>query len=324
MNPYTLSDIWKQQQIYNRKVMELQHKTSSEWFINYLLGVTSQLSELLKESHWRDSSITSVAEFGPNTAEELADITKYLLSLWQILGYSEEDMLSSVYQKGTMLEQLMYQETRPKLIDRNILILDLDGVVANFREGFMAWLSGTTWKDTLTLDNRDIGLHLDINNGWNYHNYHQAKIQFEQCGGYGLLPPIERIKKCVNALHRVGWYVIVYTARPYTVYKRIWGDTWRWLQEHEIEVDELHFGFDSRVIAASYLAEDNHVISIEDDPTLIKRYVGCNIPVLLCPQPYNQNIFLNSNYLRLIQDEHEHWDISNTVHNTIATGAFDA
>jgi hypothetical protein len=244
--------------------------------------------------------------------------------MWQEMGYTEQDMLDAMHSKHEILQQLMYQDTRPQLQERNILMLDLDGVIANFREGFMQWLNGTPWKDVLTLDERDIGLHMDINNGWNYHSYHQAKMEFERNGGYGTLPSITRIKKCVNALHRVGWYIIVYTARPYRTYKRIWSDTWLWLKTHDIEADELHFGYDERVIAASKYKEENHVVALEDDPTLIKRYVGCNIPVLLCPQPYNQNIFLDTNYIRLIQDEQEHWDISNAVHNTIETGAFNA
>jgi hypothetical protein len=320
----TLEQIWDKQQEYNLKVQDLQDRSSTEWLVNYILGTHSQLTELLNQTNWKTHRIRDMDPYGPNIAEELADITKYVFSMWQVMGYTETDMLNAMQRKGEVLEQLLYQETHPSPKDRNILMLDLDGVVADFRYGFMQWLSGTPWKSILTLDERDIGLHMDINNGWNYHSYYQAKMEFERDGGYGTLPSITRIKKCVNALHRVGWYIIVYTARPYRTYKRIWSDTWLWLKNHDIEADELHFGYDERVVAASKYKEENHVVALEDDPTLIKRYVGCNIPVLLCPQPYNQNIFLDTNYIRLIQDEQEHWDISNAVHNTIATGAFNA
>jgi len=320
----TLAQVWDEQQEYNDKVKQFQTRSSSEWLINYILGAHSELSELLDQTHWKTHRLETMWQFGPNISEELADLTKYVFSMWIEMGYTEQDMLDAMHSKHEILEQLMYQDTRPQLQERNILMLDLDGVVADFRKGFMLWLNNTKWRDVLTLDERDIGLHMDINNGWNYHSYHQAKMEFERDGGYGTLPSITRIKKCVNALHRVGWYIIVYTARPYRTYKRIWSDTWLWLKNHDIEVDELHFGYDERVVAASQYKEENHVVALEDDPTLIKRYVGCNIPVLLCPQPYNQNIFLNNNYLRLIQDEQEHWDISNAVHGTIETGAFNA
>jgi hypothetical protein len=320
----TLAQVWDEQQEYNGKVQQLQERSRTEWLINYILGTHSELGELLEQTNWKTHRLEKMGQLGPNAIEELADITKYVFSMWQQLGYSEQDMLNYMSIKHGILTQLMYQETHPPLQERNILMLDLDGVVADFRRGFMQWLSGTPWQDILTLDERDIGLHMDINNGWNYHSYHQAKIEFERDGGYATLPSIPRIKKCVNALHRVGWYIIVYTARPYRTYKRIWSDTWLWLKKHDIEADELHFGYDERVIAASSYSEENHVVALEDDPTLVKRYVGCNIPVLLCPQPYNQNIFLNSNYLRLINDEQEHWDISNAIHNTTETGSFHA
>lgn len=319
-----LREIWDQQQFYNAEIQRLQKKSDAEWLLNYVLGAHRELSELLDQTGWKSHRIADSKYFGPNIEEELADITKYVFSMWQQMGFSEQDMLRAIHGKGEILHQLLYQETRPPLEKRNILMLDLDGVVADFRQGFMTWVEHTHWQDILTVNESDSGLHMDINNGWNYRSYYQAKMEFERDGGYGTLPPVTHICKCANILHQIGWYIIVYTARPYTTFRRIWSDTWSWLKLHEVEVDELHFGYDDRVVAASHLSERNHVIALEDDPTLALRYTRCNIPVLLCPQPYNQHLFLNTEYLRVVDREEEYWELSKIIQNTSTRGKFYA
>jgi hypothetical protein len=316
---YDLQTIWEQQLAYNNLIKLQQERTSSEWMINYLLGITAQLSQLLEQTNWRKHPITDITEFGPNVSEELADLTKYVFSMWQVMGFTPLDMLDAMYQKGEILQQLMYQDVRPPLQNLNILMLDLDGVVADFRKGFISWLENTNWGKILTIKDEDIGLHLDLNNGWDYRAYYQAKIEFEKEGGYSHLPSIKQIKHTVNTLKQIGWYVMVYTARPYSTYKRIWGDTWTWLRERDIHVHELHFGYDDRVIAASFHSDNNHVVAIEDDPVLIRRYLGCGIPVFVYPQPYNQDMPINSPLLKRIDIDQPSSMIVDQIHSTTLT-----
>lgn len=316
MKNATLSQVWDKQESYNTLIQNNDKKSSSEWLVNYILGANSELAELLQQTNWRNHPIYSTDEFGPNIAEELADVTKYVFSLWQLMGFTEQDMLNAMNLKSDLLSQLLFQETRPPLKRRRIMMLDLDGVVADFRQGFMEWVSGTKWADILTLKEEEIGLHMDINHGWNYRAYNQAKIEFEQDGGYSHLPVIKNVKMAVNVLRQVGWYIMVYTARPYTTYKRIWGDTWTWIKEHDITVDELHFGYDERVVTASQLSEDNMVVALEDDPTLIHRYSGCDIPVFVYPQPYNNFQFGDVKLVTYLDPTSKHWEISDLIFNT--------
>lgn len=311
----SLDEVWDKQQSYNTLVMAKNHKTSSEWMINYILGASSELSELLQQTNWRNNFTRTVDEFGPNVAEELADITKYVFSLWQLMGFTSLDMLQAMDLKGEILNQLMYQETRALLERRRIIMLDLDGVIADFRQGFMEWVSSSKWSEILTIKEEEIGLHMDINHGWDYRSYNQAKIEFERDGGYSFLPSITSIKMALNTLNRIGYYTIVYTARPFTTYKRIWGDTWTWLKDHNIIVNELHFGYEERVVAASRLAENNYVMALEDDPTLINRYAGCNIPVFVYPQPYNVSLFANNKLITFLNPDSTYWELSNVIHN---------
>lgn len=283
-------DIWIQQQNYNAEIRQRQDRTSSEWLINYILGTVSELGELLDQTNWKTHRLSSSVGFGPNIEEELADITKYVFSMWQLLEYTPSDMCRIMYRKGIILDQLLKQETREPMKDRTIIMLDLDGCIADFRKGFFNWLPSSKWKDKLKEGDKNVGLHLDLNNGWDFATYNEAKLEFEIQGGYSTLPLIHQVSKLTNALYNFGWYIIVYTARPFSTYKRIWADTWNWLQANEVNIHELNFGYESRIETAQKLSVDNKVIAIEDDPILINRYTSSGIDTIMVPQPYNKSI----------------------------------
>jgi hypothetical protein len=292
MKPYgDLYDLWIQQQEYNSKIFRDQHRSDVEWMINYILGAHSELSELLEETNWKKHRIKNIHDFGPNIIDELCDITKYVISMWQLLGASSQDMIEYTIQKGVILEQMLRQEKAAPLVGRNILMVDLDGTLADFRAGFFDWLKNSEWKEVLfEIKPSQLGLHLDINNGWDYKNYNEAKLAFERGGGYQNLPSITNIALAVNALSINDWYIIVYTARPFVKLKHIWGDTWKWIVKNNLKVNELHFGYESRVIRAQELSTKNLVVALEDDPTLIDRYEISGIPVFISEQPYNLDI----------------------------------
>jgi NTP pyrophosphatase (non-canonical NTP hydrolase) len=286
----TLRKVWDQQILYNLQVREIKPRNDADWMINYILGTISELSELLDEMNWKRHRLTFVKEFGPNVEEELADITKYVLSMWQLMNFSPGEMLEALYRKGEILDQLFIQETRGPLHDEDIVIIDLDGVLADFRVGFREWLKDSSWSELLSMGEHEFGLHMDINSGWKYSTYEEAKLEFEKTGGYKNLPPMQNVLKAVRMMSVGGCYIYAWTARPNGVYKRIWADTWMWLKDQNLPVQGLYFGNDERVVEASNLRNNSRVIAFEDNPVLARRYAASNIPVILIPQPYNKDL----------------------------------
>lgn len=298
-----LYSVWTQQSEYNDRIKRLKSGDEADWMIDYILGTISELGELLKEMNWKKHRLHSLEDFGPNVSEELADISKYVLSMWQIAGFSQLDMLKAVYRKGEILEQLYWQEVSRSLTGEKIVILDLDGVVADFRQGFSKWITGSHWSSILNIDERDFGLHLDLNNGWEYSTYEEAKLEFERLGGYNYLPPIEKVLEAVKHLSIKGFKILVWTARPNHIYKRIRSDTWAWLMDKEIPAEGLYFGGDERIRAAKKLSESNFVIAFEDNTTLAKRYAISGIPVVLITQPYNVDMERSEKVLRVFDKQ---------------------
>ena len=286
----TIHDVWKQQAEYNDKVKLRQKRSSAEWMTTYILGVMSEMSELLKEMNWKTHRIQSTIDFGPNVKGELADITKYVFSMWQLMEISPEEMIEEIFNKGRTLEQLYSQENRSPYQDQKVLILDLDGVISDFAGGFKKWLKSNQWAQLLSMGEHEFGIHMDINRKWDFGIYTEAKLNFEEYGGYRKLPPIKNIVIAIQKLKASGWYIIACTSRPYSVYKRIWNDTWNWLLENSILVDELHFRDEDRIGLASGISKYNSVVAIDDNPTIIQRYSSSGIPCVGVRYHYNEFI----------------------------------
>src|SRR5687768_14853795 len=92
-------EMWDKQRTYNRKVFAHQNRRSAEWMETYLLGLMSEVGELLTAMRWKKHRLNTVDEFGPGTLEELADITKYVISMWQLMGVNPEEMVDAVIEK---------------------------------------------------------------------------------------------------------------------------------------------------------------------------------------------------------------------------------
>ncbi|MCK4829100.1 hypothetical protein KA005_75955, partial [bacterium] len=94
-------------------------------------------------------------------------------------------------------------------------------------------------------------------------------------------------------------YIIAHTARPWQQYYRIWGDTWEWIAEKGLPIDQLRVGSESRILLASYLGGDN-VLLLEDDPGLMLRAAHSGIRVVAREHPYN--IGVKHEYITTVGD----------------------
>jgi hypothetical protein len=95
--------------------------------------------EFLREVDWK--AHRAPLRFGTavrdNLACELADATKYLWSLWQEAGFDADEMLASVASRSETVWARWHQETEELDISRPVLLLDLDGSVADFAAGLL-------------------------------------------------------------------------------------------------------------------------------------------------------------------------------------------
>jgi len=281
--------LYGQQQVFNHFIRDNIIKTDLEWQLTYVQGLQQEIAELLEHIDWNPRWKDDSRNDQTSIALELADITKYLLCLWQAFGFDYEDMLKWIEQKSDIVEFRAAQKFIDPPVNRNVLFVDLDGTIANWRRGFLEWLKkgGALLRcdtDPLTT------LSMDLDFGWSYSMYQEFKTAFEWQGGYATLPPfqdaIELLQTWQNSL--VSPYVVICTARPVDI-ARVYYDTFSWLDTYQLTAHEIHVVGDERVQLAMEMKDrGNTVIMLEDNPHLAMRAAANNLHVVMRAFPYNK------------------------------------
>ena len=283
------SDIFQQQKRYNAKIRLADSRSPEEWTETYLLGMVSEIDDILDSISWkRHRKIYDVSPDPVNLGYDLADLTKYILSLWELWGFTPSDALSFVKQKSNILDELHRQEFEPIPTDRLIVITDLDGTLGDWRRTFMEWAFHThslkPIEDGMKL------LQIDSDLAMRYDEYYKLKELFESSGQYKNIFIYPEVREFLYWLREnFNAYFIAHTARPWQQYYRIWGDTWEWISKNNLPIDQLRVGSESRILLASKLGGDN-VLMLEDDPGLMLRAAHSKICVIARKHPYNSGV----------------------------------
>lgn len=285
----TLERIWELQESYNARVRQRESPDNYEyWMKQYLLGAVSEVDEILREINWKIHRRGHPMD-RTNLARELADLTKYTLSLWQWSGFTMEEFLQYTHDKSLELEDQWQQDflNEPDP-GQPVILFDLDGTVGDYRTAFYKWLQVNHRKALPP----DMGEHMamEIDLGLPYAQYAEYKEEFEANGGYGLLDVYPDAWEALVALCAAGVYLAAYTARPAQRYSRIWSDSWRWLESRGLAafVKELRIGQEARVARACELKAAGHmVLLLDDDPSTAIRAAAAGIEVVMRDQPYN-------------------------------------
>lgn len=277
-----LEAIWSAQAEYNERVKSIQKE--SRWGEIYLLGLVGEVNEILDATGWKRHKRGQRLNKA-NIGRELADATKYLLSLWQEYGFSLMDVISQLEEKQSELDQQWAHDWQPPS-GACVIITDLDGTVADFRSSFSEYakLSGVDLSKTHSLQ-------MDVDNGFPFSEYQALKDKFEGGGGYADLAPYGDAVCLLAMEHANGTRIYVTTARPVDRYQRIWQDTIHWLHLQFLSVEAVRFGDDVRLEELRTMQQrGNKVVLLEDNPTSAMRAATMGFRVYLRDQPYNRQI----------------------------------
>lgn len=305
-----LNDLWDGQREYNERIMrerslsdEACNPQQEYWAKQYLLGMMGEVDEVLREINWK-AHRRQHPVVRSNLARELADMTKYLLCLWQLYGFTAKDMLDFATEKTTEMAQLYRQEFNLALpFGSYVVISDVDGTLGDWRKAFVSWCR--TFSDTALNDDTYVTMLMEQELGLPYQLYMDLKRDFEEQGGYQSLEPFEDAVNCLQDLEgNSGVQILVYTARPFDRYSRLWSDTWMWLTNAGLDryVRELRMGGEERITRAIELKAEGHpVVMLEDDPSIAKRAANAGVTVFLREWPYNQSMSPHNNIIRVQQ-----------------------
>lgn len=284
--------IWKSQSQYNQMIRTLDENpgTAVAWLKEYMLGAMTEMEEVLRCVNWKkhkkEGKPTGILAMN-NLGQELADVTKYILSMWEVLGFGPLDLIRFVEEKNASLAAQLTQDTIPLPKGRKVLVLDLDGTVADWRGTFIWWLQEQGYIPKGATEDLKTTLMADVDLGTSYPQYYAWKNEFESTGMYSALFPFPDGITTVQKMKKEGVFVVVITARPQSVHKRVWYDTYTWLQTHGVAPDLLKIGAEARLSLALQLSEDNDVILFEDNPDLVARAANSGLRVVIKHHTYN-------------------------------------
>lgn len=273
--------LWAAQKKYNDAIKAVQTEHAS-WPEVYVLGAMGELDEVLRATKWKYHKPGRKERVDREAlSEELADLTKYVVSLWQEFGFGIPEMLAAIGRKTQRLEHELTNNWFPPE-GVNVIVTDLDGTVADFRKGYAA--------GGLAVDNVKT-LAVDLDNGIKWDTYEAQKVAWEQAGGYAMLPAYADAVELLAREYDAGAYLLVVTARPAESIRRVVRDTEEWLREYGVNYSALLMGRDERLVQLLRLTERrNKVLLLEDDPTLALRAASSGMKVWLRDQPYNATV----------------------------------
>lgn len=161
-----------------------------------------------------------------------------------------------------------------------IILVDMDGVIADFESGFQkAWSKLGTDFPAIPLKERVLPRVVD------QYPSHLARLVAEVCqapGFYKHLPPIPGAVAGVRAMLEQG-HQVAFCTSPLTAYRNCVLEKFEWIEEH------FDQGFTDRVV----MTKDKTLVSgdvlIDDQPT-VRGLLAPLWQHVIFDQPYNQGV----------------------------------
>jgi hypothetical protein len=230
-----LEDLWNKQKVFTEFVLntldtpieKLTDEDRTRLTKEYIEYLHSELVEVLNNTPWKKHRYTGVADRRA-LVEELVDVQKFLWGLMQIWGVSLDELTTAFNEKSTVVEQRFNQEhILPKLFN-NVVLVDIDNVLADWDEGFGKWAAlqgghtigeyekGTALREIYKDKFRQFGLMLDL--------------------------PVKRgAREGVELLVKREYIPVYLTARPINKHPRLINDTVMWLQANGFQHKYIYY-----------------------------------------------------------------------------------
>lgn len=290
------------QKKYNDEIVgvDLTQKEIEKITQENVLCAHAELSALVNATHYKNHHTHSEPIANKATVlYESVDVIRYMLAILNTWNISSEEFENAFYKKDVYLKK--HKEFQSKSWDgkQPVVIVDVDDVLANFREGFSSWL-----KENYCVD-------ADVNSKEYYFITALSKIhmnsetvfkRFLDEGGFANLLKNEQNINLLKTLKEQGYWIHLLTARPEEELQCLY-DTYYWVDSHEIPCDAISFSPEKfRWCAKSkYYDAGKIMFAIDDAPKHANDYAKHGIKCLVPLKSYNdhlehQNIFHFDNY----------------------------
>ena len=217
-----LKDVWEEQRDFNELFRHLPEgfEKQSDLTQHMVLCIMSELNEILNTIHWKHHRNIPVKPNPHQTLSECVDVFKYLITIIQAWGFSEEDFIKAFWKKSMAVSQ-RHSEEFVKNIQGKTAVIDIDGVLCDHDKGFKAWLYD---KNMLSAEQHRLLHDREDRNGLidniNRHDlemdpaeWQDLKHAFRISGYKEFMPVFDDAKEFLTRLVNKGITVVLLTSR---------------------------------------------------------------------------------------------------------------
>lgn len=238
-------ELWNIQKEFNDKFFETKGgwpesdqlvSVSKDFAIHLIKEATEVLDELSFKMHRKKRDEADRM----NVLEEMVDIQKFLWGWAQVWGFTWDDFAEEFRRKSAVVEQRFAQErSLPELESHPCVLVDIDGVLADWQEGFINWLGCSEDLDVPYFETRH-ALRLWYENEAGVKRQEEIKRLFRQSGAKRNLAVLPGARELLNLIrHESLLKIILLTNRPYDEHFRIYGDTLEWIEKNSLPYDAI-------------------------------------------------------------------------------------
>jgi len=230
-----------------------------------------------------------------NILFESIDVLRYIQAIQNLWDISSEEVAAAFMTKDA------YLNARKRIQDspwqgQQVVIVDMDDVIVDFRVGFADWLS------------KKYNLNVDVESEEYYFIAELSKInvnpeevfsRFIAESGFSDLKPIKGAIQFMKQLKAAGYWIQILTARPEEDLRCMY-DTYQWLDKYNVVYDDIGFATEKfRWCAKSkYYDELAIAFAIDDSPKHAEEYSKHGIRVKVPIKSYNRNINQSVDYYK--------------------------
>lgn len=246
-------EIWDMQKEFNDKFFATKGGWPKEDTLvalskEFCLHLIKEATEVLDEMHFKMHRTKSKEMDPMNVLEEMVDVQKFLWGWMQVHGFTYDDFLLEFKRKSSVVEQRFAQERSMKELESHPCVLvDIDGVLADWEGGFAQWLTSTRVAGVFTCPTAAWAWY---ENEAGVLKQEAVKRAFRQSGKKAELDVLPGAKELLQLIRsKSSLKIVLLTNRPYDENFRIYPDTLTWIKKNDLPYDAIIWsrdkGFDA-------------------------------------------------------------------------------
>lgn len=295
-----------------KKLFEIQKGHNDEWqdaerFMtdkNYrltvvkdiILGIHQQTTFLLETFNWAKHTLER-DEDSHNSKIQIIDIIKYTLALFILMGGTPDEFVKLFELKSDELNKRWNQNKIKFTKDNNVIIFDLDGVVADYSKQYTQFLELVIGLKPNKDDRKSYSFFERY--GITRQQEEIFNLEFIKSGGFLSIPVFDGVISVMNRIKKEGIKIVLLTARPSWIFKRLITDTYGWLGHNKIPYDLLIWDKDKADAIINNVMPANILCMIEDRDKHAIEVSHIGIDVLLLNKTYNRTVVENEKIKRI-------------------------